>query len=214
MPEDSTDASLLEAWAAGDKAAGSRLFERHFKSVKRFFSRKLGDDVEDLVQHTFMKCVESLTRFRRASSFRTFLFGVARNVLRDHVRSRVRATAELDETCAIDIGRGPNTLLSMAQDKRLLLEALRRLPLDTQILLELAYWESLSSREIGEVLDINENTARSRLRRSRELLEGALRAATRDSASLRTTMNNLDGWAAELRAQMVEASDATPSENH
>ncbi len=208
MSDDTSDASLLEAWAAGDKTAGSRLFGRHFKSVKRFFSRKVGDDVEDLVQQTFMKCVESLARFRRASSFRTFLFGVARNVLRDHVRSRLRSTAELDETCAVDIESGPTTLLTMAQDKRLLLEALRRLPLDTQILLELAYWESLNSREIGEVLDINENTARSRLRRSRELLDGALKAATRDSASLRTTMNNLDGWAAELRAQMAKAPQA------
>lgn len=199
-----SDGTLLEEWAAGDRAAGNRLFERHFKSVRRFFSNKVGNDVEDLVQQTFMTCVENLDRFRRASSFRTFLFGVSRNILMEHFRERLKlaSDAELDETCAVALGAGPSTLMSMAQEKRLLLEALRRLPLGTQVLLELAYWQKLNSEEIGEVLGINRNTARSRLIRARELLEAALATATRDEASLRTTMANLESWAADLRAQL------------
>ncbi len=207
------DAELLRAWAAGDTKAGNDLFDRHFLSVKRFFARKVGEDVEDLVQQTFMGCLEGLPRFREASTFRTYLFGVARNILREHIRLKLRLStdADVDEACAVELGDGPSTLLSLKQEKRLLLEALRRLPLDTQILLELAYWEKLRSREIGEVLGINENTARSRLRRSRELLEAALAEATRDDTALRTTMANLDSWAAALRARI--ASDSQPPDS-
>ena len=41
------DLELLEAWRAGDRAAGQRLIGRYFDSIARFFRSKLGDDVED-----------------------------------------------------------------------------------------------------------------------------------------------------------------------
>jgi RNA polymerase sigma-70 factor (ECF subfamily) len=195
------DGELLELWSGGDLTAGNELFERHFDSVKRFFDNKVGGDTEDLVQATFMSCVEGLARFRRASSFRTFLFGVARNVLREYFRQKLRIQREADfeEAKAIDLAAGPSTVIAARREQRVLLEALRRLPIDTQVLLELHYWEVLSSRELGEVLGINENTARSRIRRARELLEEEIKSVAQSEDCLRTTLANLEDWAAQLR---------------
>jgi RNA polymerase sigma factor (sigma-70 family) len=195
------DGELLEAWSKKDLGAGNELFERHFDSVKRFFDNKVGADTEDLVQATFMSCVEGLARFRKASSFRTFLFGVARNVLREHFRAKLRIQREADfeEAKAIDLAAGPSTVIGAKREQRVLLEALRRLPLDTQVLLELHYWEHLTSRELGEILGINENTARSRIRRARELLQEEIKRVAESEDCLRTTLANLDDWAAQLR---------------
>ncbi len=67
------------------------------------------------------------------------------------------------------------------------------------MLLELHYWEALNSRELGEVLGINENTARSRIRRARELLEEQIKLVAQSEDCLRTTLANLDDWAKRLR---------------
>ena len=56
------------------------------------------------------------------------------------------------------------------EEQRLLLEALRRIPLDLQIAIELHYWEGMSGPDLAQVLDIPEGTVRSRLRRAREPL--------------------------------------------
>ena len=82
------DFSLLDAWQQGDGRAGNRLFERHFDAIYRFFANKTGNDGADLVQRTFLGCIEARDRFRRTSSFRTFLFAIARNELRNHWRQR------------------------------------------------------------------------------------------------------------------------------
>ena len=55
----SDDTELLAAWRAGDQAAGSELFDRHFESLRRFFASKVGTGIEDLV----LACgVEMMTR--------------------------------------------------------------------------------------------------------------------------------------------------------
>ncbi len=210
------DGELLEAWSKGDRVSGNELFERHFSSVKRFFDNKVGVETEDLIQSTFMGCLEGLPRFRKASSFRTFLFGVARNVLREYFREKLRIQREADfeEAKAIDLAAGPSTVIAARREQRILLEALRRLPLDTQVLLELHYWEALSSRELGEVIGINENTARSRIRRARELLEEQIKIVAKDEDCLHTTLANLDSWAAKLREALHRPDDAEDEDDN
>lgn len=199
-----SDEELLDAWAKGDTRSGQRLFLVHFDAVRRFFGNKVTSEaaVEDLVQRTFTRCIEVLPRRRGSSTFRTFLFGVAHNVLREYYRAQLRAKreSEIHATRAVDLGEGPITLIVRENDQRRLLKALRRLPLDMQVLLELHYFERLSSRELGEILEANENTIRSRLRKARELLLGEYEALLGAGSSLETTVADLDQWAADIRA--------------
>ena len=71
-------------------------------------------------------------------------------------------------------------------------------------MLELSYWEHLSSRELGEVLDIPAPTVRSRLRRARELLETELNNVSAADHVRQSVMTNLDAWADAVKRSMTD----------
>ncbi|MEZ4451972.1 MAG: RNA polymerase sigma factor [Nannocystaceae bacterium] len=199
-----SDAELLAAWRGGDRSSGRALFERHFDSVRRFFANKVDHGVEDLVQRTFLACVEARDRFREEASFRTFLFAIAHNLLRKHFRARARGREdhEIDALSIVDLGQSPISLLAVAGEGLLLLQGLRRIPLASQIILELYFWEGLTGRELGLLLGVPEDTARARLRRAKRDLEGAIRQLEASPGLLESTISDLDRWAASVRAQV------------
>ncbi|MCH9687426.1 MAG: sigma-70 family RNA polymerase sigma factor [Deltaproteobacteria bacterium] len=185
------DAALLDAWRAGDRDAGDALIGRHFDAVCRFFRSKLGDDVEDLVQRTFLDCVESRERIRHPS-FVAYLFGVARNRLFDHLRRELRRPTEaLGERSIADIRTHLSGRLARAQHHALVVRAMQALPVDFQIALELAYWEDLSGAEIASVLQIPANTVRSRLSRGRALLRERVQTLAAQPAERAQTLATL-----------------------
>lgn len=195
------DFDLLDAWAAGDRNAGGQLLTRHFRTVFRFFSNKVSLGTEDLVQQTFLACVETHTRFRRDASFRAFLLGTARNVLYNELRRRRRKDDRLDFTSvsAMDLAPSPSSIVADKLDQRLLLEALRTIPIDYQIALELQLWEELTGPEMAEILELAEPGVRSRLRRAKEALREQITRLQRSAGRLESTDANLEQWAASLR---------------
>ncbi|MEZ4450598.1 MAG: sigma-70 family RNA polymerase sigma factor [Nannocystaceae bacterium] len=170
------DVDLLDAWCAGDTAAGDALIRRHFAAVCRFFRSKLGEDVEDLIQQTFQICTVRRNDLKSDGSFRGFLFGVARNLLLDHLRRVYRRGVHDDVHLQSlrDLGTTPSEAVARNEREQLLQEAMRRIPLEQRILIELAHWEGLSGREIAQALEIGENTVRSRLSRARAALRQEL----------------------------------------
>ncbi len=208
----SSDIELLERWAGGDRDAGDALIERHFAAVYRFFRNKFSADVHDLVQDTFLRAMEAIDAFRRHSSFRAFLFGVARRVLYDALRAkyRDREGVDFEEVSAADLGTSPSQMLARREEHRVLLAALRSIPLDDQLALELVYWEHLTGPELGEVLEVNPNTARSRLRHARLALAKKVEALCSSPELLASTLDNLEQWAQSVR-QLVHAPDEAPA---
>lgn len=196
-----TDADLLQAWADGNKSAGEELFERHFEAIARFFRNKLPADSqhEDLIQQTFLGCVEARDRFRGDASFRSFLFAIAHNQLGKHWRSRSRDRLDFQTISAFDIDASPSAVIARDQDHRKLLLALRRIPLDSQVALELHYWEAMTAAEIGEVLGMPLGTAKTRIRRAKQLLEAELHALDLTGSSSNLTGSGLDTWARRIR---------------
>jgi RNA polymerase sigma factor (sigma-70 family) len=201
----STDVELFRAWRGGDANAGSQLFSRHFDAIYRFFRNKLDTDIEDLVQRTFTACVEGRERFREEASFRTYLFAVAHNLLREHLRKKKRSPEplDLDAMSAVDLGASPISLIAARSEEKILLQALRRIPLGSQIVLELYFWEKMTGGEIGVLLGVPEDTARSRLRKAKQSLEATIRRIEAAPGDLESTLSNLDQWAAALRKQLV-----------
>lgn len=206
MAPPSDDLELLEAWRKGDRAAGEQLFERHFDAIARFFRNKVDRGIDDLIQRTFLACVESKDRFRGEASFRTFLFAVAHNVLGKHYRSQRRHGDKIDfgVTSVHDLSPSPSVVVAKHHEHRVLLQALRRIPIEHQIVLELYYWEKLSAAEVGGVLDVPEGTARTRIRRAKKLLEEQMHRLIEDKVLLESTLINLDAWAASLRDQLLD----------
>jgi RNA polymerase sigma-70 factor (ECF subfamily) len=194
------DLELLERWCAGDQRAGNELFQRHFDSVCRFFQNKLDRDFDELVQTTFMACVRSRDQFRRQSSFRTYLFTIARNELYGYLRRRRRdQNVDFGVTSLADMEPTARSLLDRNQRHLRLLHALRALPVEQQVLLELHYWEGMTPTELAEVLDIPAATARTRLFRARQALRSQMDAQAHAQAPAQHSLEDLDAWARAVR---------------
>ncbi|MCX4242835.1 RNA polymerase sigma factor [Paraliomyxa miuraensis] len=203
-----SDGELLQAWGRGEQAAGEELLSRHFEAVVRFFHNKVDRDHEDLIQRTFLGCVEAREQFRGEGSFRAFLFGVARNVLGKHLRTRYREPAALDlaHVSAAELGGSPSQLVADDQQQQLMLSALRRIPLDHQTVLELFYWEDMTAVEIGQMLGVPVGTAKTRLRRAKQLLAAELSDLMAGVTGAEPTETRLDTWARGIRRQLDQES--------
>ena len=201
MQAERTDFELLEAWREGDQAAGETLFDRHFDALARFFANKVSEGLDDLVQQTFLGAVEARDRFRGDAQFKTFLLRIGHHVLCKHYRrKRVRnEEPDFSVTAVADLAPSPSSLVARRMEQRLLLQALRAIPLDFQVVLELAYWEGLSATEIATVLDIPVGTSKTRIRRAKQLLGRQLEALCTSPELLHSTLGDLEGWAASLR---------------
>lgn len=197
------DFELLEAWRGGDTTAGEELFARHFDPVFGFFRTKLENAAEDLTQQTFMRCVESRDAFRNDASFRTYLFVVARNVLYGHLRTRMRApeTVDFETTSLADLGVPISRRLVVREDLKLLVHALRRLPIELQLAVELYYVQGLRGHELVAALGLPPGTVRSRIRRALEQLRDNMSELSASPQRIQTTLTDLARWAAELRGQ-------------
>lgn len=198
------DGELFEAWRRGDRRAGARLFERHYDAIARFFHNKAPRDADDLIQRTFLRCLERSDKIRNPASFRYYLFGVARNVLLEYLdekgRRQRREAPNFMTMSAEDLAPTPSSALARAREERLILAALRRIPLELQIVLELYYWEDLAARELAEILDLPEGTVRTRLRRAKQLFEAEIGRIAESPELVHSTLCDLEGWARRLRA--------------
>ena len=191
------------AWRDGDQQAGSELLSRYFQPLYDFFATKVETGIDDLIQRTLMACVQARDRVRDAPNFRAFVYGVARHELYGRFREHRRSASQLDfeEVSIADLGRSPSQHLAGQREQRLLLEALRRIPIDHQICLELFYWEGMSGPALATVLEVPEGTARTRLRRARQLLLEQLESLAESPQLLKSTCNGLEQWAQKLRAK-------------
>jgi len=196
-----SDAELFERWCAGDEPAGEELFRRYFDAIARFFRNKATDDWPELVQKTFLACIEARASFRGDGSFRSFLFGIAYRQLLRGYRDRGNERLDLTERSAHDLDPTASACVAKREEERLLLAALRRIPVEYQVVLELHYWEEMSAAACAEVLELPVGTVKTRLRRARELLEREL-AQLAQGPGLEATVSRLDEWAAGLRQQL------------
>lgn len=183
---------MLERWRSGDNAAADALVQRHFDGLCRFFRDKVGSGVEDLIQQTLLTMVERRDRFPSAWSFRTCLFRVARDRLYDQYR-KGPAGRDFDPSLSSlqDLGPSPSAVLAQDEARRSVLEALRLIPLEMRVALELYYWEELSAPELARVLDIPEGTVRGRLRRGREALAAWIEKLGGSSVGLEQTLDSM-----------------------
>jgi len=207
------DTELLQRWRAGDGAAGNELFQRCFAPIYRFFVNKTRSvaDTEELTQSTFVALMAARERFRGASSFLTYALGVAHNVLRRYYRGLARAGAHLETlgSSIAALGAGAQTQLECAEAQQLVLAALREIPAELQIVLELYYVEELAPDAIGEALGLPTNTVRSRIQRGRE----HLRAKVEDLAARApgAAAPGDDRWAEAIKAAFPARLPATVS---
>jgi RNA polymerase sigma factor (sigma-70 family) len=205
------DFELLDAWAGGDTAAARELLSRYTGPLFRFFDRKVHGPIEDMVQDTLVGAMQGRDRFRREAGFRSYVFGIARHVLYAQLRARHRGGGELDlEASSLrEIGPTPSEIVAKKIEQKVLLEALRHLPVETQVLLELYHWQELTAPEIAELLGIGERAVRSRLHRAKLMLREAVGELAQSPTLLESTWADFEAWAKSLPEP--DGADERPS---
>lgn len=169
------DFTLLERWRAGESKAGEELFARQFPGLYRFFATKCDGDTDELVQATLVACLKAKDTFRNESSFRGYLYTVARHELYRYFRERKRAgDVDFAVSSVADLATTPGTKLARDESHRRLLDALRTLPIEQQTLLELYYWEELDVAALAGIFEAPPATIRTWMYRARQTLKEQL----------------------------------------
>jgi RNA polymerase sigma-70 factor (ECF subfamily) len=175
LPAEMSDEALLAACALGDRAALGALYDRLSPHVWRFLSRMAGNQVEeleDLVQATFIAIHVSAASFKGTALVRTWVFAIAANVTRRHVRSEVRRRSALERLAklpALPAGR-PDESVEQQQLVLRMREALSALPYDLRVALVMCDLEDIPGREAAAVLQVPEGTLYRRVHEARRAL--------------------------------------------
>ena len=165
---------------AGDRGAAEELVGAHLDALYEFVYWRVGRDqagAEDVVQDVYLAALESIERFDGRSSLSTWLFGIARNKLRERRRKRqpvliedalTDADDEIQAVLAqIDREPLPDWILEREETKELVGATLSSLPPDYGNALREKYLEGLSVREMAARRDAGEKATESMLHRAR-----------------------------------------------
>jgi RNA polymerase sigma-70 factor (ECF subfamily) len=157
-----SDLELIARWQRGDERAAAELVARHAQALARFAgSFGVADDVEDLVQDTFVRAFQSLDGFRGDSSFRTWLFTIERRLLLDRRRAEKRRPSPV-EVQEGDAATEYDALDSMVAGEAAgrVQQAMKRLSPTQREVFALRVAQGLSYKEIAELVGTTEGAAR------------------------------------------------------
>jgi RNA polymerase sigma-70 factor (ECF subfamily) len=174
-----SDEALVSAAAAGDAAALGALFDRFAGDVHRFVARIAGRhaaDVDDLVQATFLEAYRCSARFARRSSVKTWLVGIAINVVRHHRRSEARRSATVERYAALDRDHAerPDAATERARQLARFAQALDELPPPLREAYVLCVVEEMPARDAAIAIGTSEGTVWRRVHDARAALRAAL----------------------------------------
>jgi RNA polymerase sigma-70 factor (ECF subfamily) len=184
---------LRELILAGNKAALETIYRRCAPGVAAYLHNRGWNDEEsnDLIIESLLRMREKLEQKRdqKIENLEAFFFGIARNVAREEIRRR-KKEKELKEAHRSGISEmyeGNDLIQKIIKDKKLtwLHEIIKSLPAEEQRLLNMAFYEKMTSSEIGEQLGISAEAARQRLFRCLNRLRKA-------SAALQDQFNQSD----------------------
>ncbi len=178
-PSELSDEALVAACGTNDPTALALLFRRHSAALQRFLSRLAGvdaRDLEDLVQATFIAVNTAAAGFRGTSSVRTWILGIAANIVGKHVRGELRRRTLRTKIAEIprEPIRGPDQQAEHNQTLARLEAALADLPHDLRAAFVLCVIESVPGKDAAEVLGIREGTLWRRLHEARVQLRQAV----------------------------------------
>ncbi len=156
------DRELAERFRGGDRAAFEQLVRRHQRGVWHLVRRyvKRDADASDVTQLVFVRAYRGLGAFRGAATVRSWLYRIGINCaltwLRDHRREE---PTEIADDALIDANPAPARLIVGEQGARLR-RAIELLPPKQKLVLELRVFDDLSFKEVAELADCTENTAK------------------------------------------------------
>jgi RNA polymerase sigma-70 factor (ECF subfamily) len=189
-----SDAALVRAYAAGDAAAFTRLYDRHERAAWRFIRHRLGpaheSAADDVLQETWISVARAAPRYEPTARFSTWLFTIARNKVIDHLRTLDASTVSLDEPppgadpsdpadawaerLSADPALEPVARIESREQALAFRDALGQLPDVQREAFVLQAEGGLSIEEVAQATGVGAETAKSRLRYARTKLRALL----------------------------------------
>jgi RNA polymerase sigma-70 factor (ECF subfamily) len=181
-----TDEELMQCIQRGDTSAFRELYDRYSKRLLYYFYRELGGDEEkaqDFLQEIFLKVVEKPNLFDVERKFSTWIFTVAYNMCKNEyrrleVREIVQNNVDMDEVSHLFESEHHDAEENVDQKlfQKALLAELGKFQDGHRSAFVLRYQQSLSIKEIGQILRCSEGTVKSRLFYTTRKLARRLRA--------------------------------------
>lgn len=157
------ETDLVKSAQRGDEGALNNLIKSYYQSVFAYFYKNTGKyhQSKDLTQEVFIKMVTGLSRYKPKASFKSWLFTIASNHLKNYYRTVSRHPEQvelLDETAASDSGA------CGADIKRDMETALERLPAEQKEVVILRFYNGFAIKEISGITGVMETTVKARIR--------------------------------------------------
>ncbi|MBI3475327.1 MAG: sigma-70 family RNA polymerase sigma factor [Acidobacteria bacterium] len=169
-----SDEALMLEFQSGSREAFEQLFTRYRGPLYGYFRRRLNGDqrAEDLTQETFLAVIKGIVRYQPRALVRTYLYGIAINLLAAERRSRLRDSPAGKQAAEPTTQDAPDAAMWVRQ-------ALEQLDESEREILMLREYEQLSYAEIAGLLETPVNTVRSRLFRARMAIKDHLEPKAR-----------------------------------
>ena len=155
---------------------------KHQRDILNFHYRLVGNrfEAEDLAQETFLKAYNKLDSLKEKDKVKSWLYSIARNVTIDFFRKNKNRSIPLDSAIMENYARATavdyRNDVMQSEVSQELQKCLAALSEDDRMIVKLLYYEGFSYKEICDLLNINQNTLKSRLHRARKVLLAAIRA--------------------------------------
>ena len=163
-----TDERLMERFVQGDEGAFSELFTRHAGRLRAALRRIVGPAADDVLQTTFLSIVRARGRYQKGAPFRPWLYTVAINAARDHLRRHRREESHATDTLPdVPAEQAP---LPDPGLTRTVEAALAQLPENQREAIVLHRFEGFSFKEIAKLLGVTETAVKVRAHRGYERL--------------------------------------------
>jgi RNA polymerase sigma-70 factor (ECF subfamily) len=170
------DELLVEQTLSGDPSAFAeivRLYQRRITALGMGFFKNLAD-TEDFVQEVFIKLYTKLSSFRGEAKFSTWFTRIAYNVAINSVNRRKEYGSISDEQILCYPSRGPEEEQIRRISGEALREAIKELPAEYAVCVDLYFFHDMPYREIGVITDLPVNTIKSHVFRAKKLLRDKL----------------------------------------
>jgi RNA polymerase sigma-70 factor (ECF subfamily) len=174
--------SALRSPAPSSACPVGRLVREESVRLRRFVGRHVGDcaEADDITQQALAEMSLSYDQFRGDSKPSTWLYGIALNLIRNHLsRAPERRYAFVDiglledEPCSLP---GPPAQAEMRETLALLEQSMAQIPSELCVLLRLICVDEMSYEDAARLLGMPIGTVRSRLSRARALVRSRMRA--------------------------------------
>jgi RNA polymerase sigma-70 factor (ECF subfamily) len=174
--EELSDRALVSALAEGDQAALGALYDRFQRDVYRFVARLASTDADDFVQMTFLEAYRSAPRFRGEAAVKTWLFGIAANLVRNHHRGTQRKQRAHDSLQVMPRRppTDPGEAITREQQRQCLARAIETLTPALREAYVLCVIEEVTGKEAAQALGVREASLYRRLTDARNAIRAAI----------------------------------------